>query len=40
VEAATRDDVEFLKISPLLPKDVKVAGFVLDLETGKAKQVA
>ena len=40
VEQSVRDDVEFLKDSPLIPDDVPVRGFVYDVKTGKVSEVS
>jgi carbonic anhydrase len=34
-----RDDVRFLKESPLIPDDVSIRGFVYDVKTGKVREV-
>ncbi|SPN99049.1 related to carbonic anhydrase [Cephalotrichum gorgonifer] len=33
------DDVEFLKASPLIHKDIEVTGWVYDVETGSTKRI-
>jgi carbonic anhydrase len=40
VEQSVRDDVEFLRSSPLIPDDVPVRGFVYDVRTGRVEEVA
>jgi len=39
LEEAVKSDVEFLKASELIPKDVKISGWVYEVETGKVKSV-
>lgn len=39
LEQSVRDDVEFLKSSPLVPEDVSVRGFVYDVKSGKVSEV-
>jgi carbonic anhydrase len=39
LEQSVRDDVQFLKDSPLIPDDVSVRGFVYDVKTGKVTEV-
>jgi carbonic anhydrase len=39
LEQSVRDDVEFLKDSPLVPDDVSVRGFVYDVKSGKVTEV-
>jgi carbonic anhydrase len=40
LEQSVRDDVQFLKNSPLIPDDVSVRGFVYDVKTGKVTEVS
>jgi carbonic anhydrase len=40
LEQSVRDDVERLRGWPLLPDDLKIAGFVHDVETGELHEVA
>ncbi|KAI1880574.1 hypothetical protein JX265_000814 [Neoarthrinium moseri] len=39
LEQAVRDDVEFIKKTETIPKDVTVSGWVYEVETGKVKQI-
>jgi carbonic anhydrase len=39
LEQSVRDDVQFLKDSPLVPDDVSIRGFVYDVESGKMTEV-
>jgi carbonic anhydrase len=39
LEQSVRDDVEFLKDSPLVPDDVSIRGFVYDVESGRVTEV-
>jgi carbonic anhydrase len=39
LEQSVRDDVEFLKDSPLVPDDVSIRGFVYDVRSGKVTEV-
>ena len=39
LDQSVRDDVQFLKDSPLIPDDVSVRGFVYDVKTGKVTEV-
>jgi len=39
LEQSVRDDVEFLKDSPLVPDDVSIRGFVYDVQSGKVTEV-
>ena len=40
IEASVRDGVERLRLSPLLPDDYDVSGFVYDVRTGRLEPVA
>jgi carbonic anhydrase len=40
VEQSVRDDVSWLRSSPLVPDDVPVRGFVFDVKTGRITEVA
>jgi carbonic anhydrase len=40
LEQSVRDDVERIKRSPLIPRDVSVRGFVYDVRTGRLNPVA
>ena len=35
VENSVRDTVEALEVHPLMPKDVRISGYIMDSETGK-----
>ncbi|KAJ3564505.1 hypothetical protein NPX13_g7820 [Xylaria arbuscula] len=39
LEAAVQEDVGFLKRSATVPEDVKITGWVYEVETGKVRQV-
>jgi carbonic anhydrase len=39
LEEAVRDDIAFLKSSPLIGRDVVVRGFVYDVKTGRVGEV-
>ena len=39
LEQSVRDDVRFLKESPLVPDDVSIRGFVYDVKSGKVTEV-
>ncbi|CAF1319051.1 unnamed protein product [Didymodactylos carnosus] len=39
LEDSVRDDVDFLKSSPLLFKDVPVSGWLYDVKTGKLNRI-
>ena len=39
VEESVREDIEFLRSSPLIPADVTVRGFVYDVRNGKLKEI-
>jgi carbonic anhydrase len=39
LEQSVRDDVTFLRSSPLIPDDVPVRGFVYDVATGRVQEV-
>ncbi|KAI0429833.1 beta carbonic anhydrase clade D [Xylaria sp. FL1042] len=39
LDVAVREDVEFLKKSATVPEDVKISGWVYEVETGKVRQV-
>ena len=38
-EASVREDVETIKSSPFLPKDVTVSGYIYEVETGRLQTV-
>ena len=40
VEQSVRDDVAFLRSSPLMPTDIPIRGFVYDVRTGRLSEVA
>ncbi|MFL5885219.1 MAG: beta-class carbonic anhydrase [Thermoleophilaceae bacterium] len=40
LEQSVRDDVRFLKESPLVPDDVSIRGFVYDVKSGKVTEVS
>lgn len=39
IAAAVRDSVQLVRQHPLMPKDVRVSGFVIDTETGELRGV-
>jgi carbonic anhydrase len=39
LEDSVREDVDFLKNSPLLLKDVPITGWLYDVKTGKLNQI-
>jgi carbonic anhydrase len=39
LDAAVRDDIQLLKTSSTVPDDVKLSGWVYEVETGKVRQV-
>jgi carbonic anhydrase len=39
LEQNVRDDVEFLKKSPLIPNDIEIRGFVYDVKTRRLREV-
>lgn len=39
LDQSVRDDVERIKSSPLLPKDIKVSGYVYEVESGRLREV-
>jgi carbonic anhydrase len=39
LEQSVRDDVAFLRDSPLIPEDVLVRGFIYDVATGRVEEV-
>jgi carbonic anhydrase len=39
LDQSVRDDVRFLKDSPLIPDDVSIRGFVYDVKTGTVREV-
>jgi carbonic anhydrase len=39
VEESVREDVDIIRNSPLIPKDIPISGFVYDVRTGKISQV-
>ena len=39
LEQSVRDDVETIRSSPLVPKDIPVRGFVYDVRTGRLREV-
>jgi len=39
LEASVREDVETIRSSPLVPRDVAVRGFVYDVRTGRLREV-
>jgi carbonic anhydrase len=40
LEQSVRDDVQFLKDTPLVPDDVSIRGFVYDVKSGKVSEVS
>ena len=39
LEQSVRDDITFLKSSPLIPKNIEIKGFIYDVKTGKLHAV-
>jgi carbonic anhydrase len=39
LDQSVRDDIRFLKDSPLIPEDVSIRGFVYDVKTGRVREV-
>jgi carbonic anhydrase len=39
LDQSVRDDIQFLKDSPLIPNDVPIRGFVYDVKTGTVREV-
>jgi carbonic anhydrase len=39
LEESVRDDIRFLKESPLIPDDASIRGFVYDVKTGRVREV-
>jgi len=39
LEESVREDVDIIRNSPLIPKDIPVSGFIYDVTTGKISQV-
>jgi carbonic anhydrase len=39
LERAVREDVEFLKSSPLIPDEIEIRGFVYDVTTRRMSEV-
>ncbi|MGI8551136.1 MAG: beta-class carbonic anhydrase [Dehalococcoidia bacterium] len=39
LDASVRQDVQTIRSSPLLPKDISVSGFVYDVRTGRLREV-
>jgi carbonic anhydrase len=39
LDQSVRDDIRFLKDSPLIPDEVSVRGFVYDVKTGRVREV-
>jgi carbonic anhydrase len=39
LEQSVRDDVDFLKKSPLIPEDVVIRGFIYDVHNGKVNEL-
>lgn len=39
LDAGVRNDVEYLKGSNLVPNEVRISGWVYDVETGKVRRV-
>lgn len=39
LDAAVQDDVEWLKAQKTIPDDIKISGFVYEVETGKVRGV-
>jgi len=40
VEQSVRDDIAFLRSSPLIPREVEIAGFIFDVKSGKLLPVS
>jgi carbonic anhydrase len=40
LEQSVRDDVQYLKDSPLVPDDISIRGFVYDVKSGKVSEVS
>jgi carbonic anhydrase len=40
LEQSVRDDVAFLRNSPLIPKDIPISGAIYDVRTGRVHEVA
>jgi carbonic anhydrase len=40
LEQSVRDDIEVIRSSPLIPNDVKVTGFIYDVNSGQLHEVA
>jgi carbonic anhydrase len=40
LEQSVRDDVQYLKDSPLVPDDVSIRGFIYDVKSGKVTEVS
>ena len=38
LDQSVRDDIQFLKDSPLIPDDVSIRGFVYDVKTGRVRE--
>ncbi|GAC1663293.1 MAG: hypothetical protein NVS9B9_25050 [Ktedonobacteraceae bacterium] len=39
LEQSVRDDVAFLRASPLIAKDIDISGFIYDVHDGKIRPV-
>ena len=39
LEQSVRDDVAFLRNSPLIPKDIPISGAIYDVRTGRVHEV-
>jgi carbonic anhydrase len=39
LDQSVRDDIRFLRDSPLIPDDVSIRGFVYDVKTGRVREV-
>jgi carbonic anhydrase len=39
LEQSVRDDVAFLRASPLIPKDIPISGAIYDVETGRLREI-
>ena len=40
LEQSVRDDVTFLRESPLIPKSISISGFIYDVESGRLHPVS
>ena len=40
LDESVRNDIQFLRDSPLIPDDISIRGFVYDVKTGKVREVS